>query len=126
LIKDIYQSLAWPQIHYQYYLKYYKKGTVSCGTPDLTTVGIDDPLKEVSDFFIYPNPVESKFTLQSASQQDNFQCILHNLFGQVIMTMELSGETNKINISHLKKGLYFLTIKTRTGKKTSTIKLTKV
>lgn len=123
LIKEIHQCPAWPQIDYQYYLKYYKKGTISCGTPDLTTVGIDEPLKEVADFFIYPNPVESTFTLQSTSQQDNFQCILNNLLGQVIMTMELSGESNKINISHLKRGIYFLSIKT--GKKTSTIKLIK-
>ena len=104
-------------------LFYYKKGGIACGIPDLTTVGIEEPLKVLEDFFIYPNPVESTFTLQNTSQQHNFQCNLHNSFGQIIMTMELSGETNKINLCHIKRGIYYLSIKT--DNKTSTIKLIK-
>jgi hypothetical protein len=123
LIKQIHQSPAWPQIDYQYYLKYYKKGTVSCGTPDLTTVGIKEPLKKVADFFIYPNPVESTFTLQNESPYDNFQCSLHNLLGQIIMTINLRGETNKIDISNFEGGIYQLVIKTED--KISTIKIIK-
>lgn len=123
LIKQIHQSPAWPQIDYQYYLKYYKKGTVSCGTPDLTTVGIKEPLKKVADFFIYPNPVESTFTLQNESPNDNFQCSLQNILGQTIMTINLSGETNKIDISRFERGIYQLII--MTGDKISTIKIIK-
>lgn len=123
LIKQIHQSPAWPQIDYQYYLKYYKKGTVSCGTPDLTTVGIKEPLKKVADFFIYPNPVESTFTLQNESPYDNFQCSLQNLQGQIIMTINLRGETNRIDISNFEGGIYQLVIKT--GDEISTIKIIK-
>jgi hypothetical protein len=123
LIKQIHQSPAWPQIDYQYYLKYYKKGTVSCGTPDLTTVGIKEPLKKVADFFIYPNPVESTFTLQNESPYDNFQCSLQNLLGQIIMTINLRGETNIIDISNFEGGIYQLVI--TTGDKISTIKIIK-
>lgn len=123
LIKQIHQSPAWPQIDYQYYLKYYKKGTVSCGTPDLTTVGIKEPLKKVADFFIYPNPVESTFTLQNESPYDNFQCSLQNLLGQIIMTINLRGETNIIDISKFEGGIYQLVI--TTCDKISTIKIIK-
>jgi hypothetical protein len=123
MIKEIHQSPAWPQIDHQYYLKYYKKGAISCGTPDLTTVGIDEPLKATAEFFISPNPVESTFTLKNTSRNDNFQCSLHNLLGQILITKVLSGESNKINISHLNKGIYYLVI--HTGNKTSTIKLIK-
>ena len=104
-------------------LFYYKKGIYSCGTPDLTTVGTNESLKKFADFSIYPNPVKSTFTLQDTSPYDNLQCSLHNLLGQSIMTMELNGETNKIDISHLKRGIYYLDIKT--DNKTSTIKLIK-
>lgn len=123
LIKQIHQSPAWPQIDYQYYLKYYKKGTVSCGTPDLTTVGIKEPLKKVADFIIYPNPVESTFTLQNESPYDNFQCSLQNLLGQIIMTINLRGETNIIDISKFEGGIYQLVI--TTCDKISTIKIIK-
>lgn len=123
LIKQIHQCPAWPQIDDQYYLKYYKKGTVSCGTPDLTTVGIKEPLKKLADFFIYPNPVRSAFTLQNTSPHDNFQCSLQNLPGQIIMTVNLSGETNKIDISRIESGVYQLVIKT--GDEISTIKVIK-
>jgi len=123
LIKQIHQSPAWPQIDYQYYLKYYKKGTVSCGIPDMTTVGIKEPLKKFADFYIYPNPVKSTFTLQNTSPHNNFQCSIQNLLGQSIMSVNLSGETNKINISHFESGIYQLVIKT--GNEISTIRILK-
>lgn len=74
----MYQYYAWPQIDDQHYLKYYKKVTVSCGNHDLTTVGIDEPFKERVDFYIYPNPVESTFTLQNTSHHDSIQGSLCN------------------------------------------------
>jgi len=123
LIKEIQQSPAWPQVDYQYFLKYYKKGIVSCGTPDMTTVGIKEPLKKFADFLIYPNPVETTFTLENKSANDNFQCSLLSPLGQIIMTMELNGEENKIDISHIKRGIYYLNVKTKN--KTTTIKLVK-
>jgi hypothetical protein len=123
LIKGIHQWAIWPPLDYQYVLRYYKKGAVSCGTPDLTTVGIKEPLKKFADFLIYPNPVESTFTLQNKSPYDNFQCSLQNFLGQIIMTINLNGETNKIDISHVERGIYQLVIKT--GDKISTIKILK-
>jgi hypothetical protein len=123
LIKEIHQCPAWPQNDYQYYLKYYKKGAVSCGTPDLTTVGIKEPLKGLPDFFVYPNPVISTFTLQNTSPHNDFQCSLQNLLGQIIMKVNLSGTVNNIDISHYESGIYRLIIKS--GNKISTIEIIK-
>lgn len=113
------------QGHYYTHHKlfYYKKGDISCGSPDLTTVGIVEPLKEIADFYIYPNPIKSIINLQNESSQDNFQCSLLNPMGQSIMTMELRGKTNRINVNHLSRGTYYLNIKT--DKKTTTLKLIK-
>lgn len=104
-------------------LFYYKKGSLSCGSPDLTTVGITEPSKEIADFFIYPNPVKSTINLLNKSNQDNFQCRLLNPMGQTIITLQMSGKTNEINVNHLMSGIYYLNIKT--GKKTTTLKLIK-
>lgn len=104
-------------------LFYYKKGILSCGTPDLTTVGIDKPISEDTNYFIYPNPVETTFNLQNKSHKGNFQCRLYNPLGQIIMNMELSGETNKINVSHIKRGIYYLELKM--GNEISTFRLIK-
>lgn len=123
LLEFIHQHSGWPQVNYVYSMRYYKKGTNTCGIPDMTTVGIDQPLKATSDFFIFPNPVVSSLTLHNTSHHDNIQCSLYNSWGQIIMALDLSGEMNTINLSHLKKGIYFLSI--RADNKISTIKLIK-
>lgn len=104
-------------------LFYYKKGDLSCGSPDLTTVGIKEPLIELEDFSIYPNPVESTIFLNNQTNQDEFQLSILSAIGESIMKMHLRGKTNSIDINHLKSGLYLLNFKT--DNKNVTIKLIK-
>lgn len=123
IVKDDNYWNNFPEVRTRFDLVYYKKGAITCGTPDLTTVAIDESTKEAASFFIYPNPVESIVTLHNTSPQDHFQCTLYNPLGQNIMTMDLTGESNKIDLNHLKSGIYYLSIKT--DHKTSIVKLVK-
>ena len=123
LIKEIHSCPAWPQIDYQYYLKYYKKDTISCGTPDLTTVGVKNPLREEPDFFFYPNPAKEYIFLKNKSSHNKYQCFIINTLGQTMMTMNLNGELNVINLHNLNPGIYFLKINAE--KRTTTLKLSK-
>lgn len=99
-----------PGISYEYTMIYYKKGTFTCGIPDLTTGITHRPVADNAVFFITPNPVLSSFILHNNSQESDYQCILYDASGQQIMSADLSDETNSIDISHLRGGIYFLKI----------------
>lgn len=88
-------------------LFYYKKNGVSCGTPDLTGVGIDETLHE-SDFAISSSFATTSIHLINKSNLSKFRCELFNSAGQLILQTELSGEVNDLNICDLRTGLYLI------------------
>jgi len=84
------------------------------------SLSVKDNTLEVTGF--YPNPVknimkiDTKSTIESAS--------ITNQLGQVIMTLEKNGITNNtLDLSGLKNGLYFVTIKSE--ERRATIKIIK-
>ena len=66
---------------------------------------------------IYPNPtngilfVETRFI---ASQTNTYR--ITNTMGQTLMTGQITGETQQIDVSHLPKGMYFIAIEGMTQK----------
>ena len=62
------------------------------------------------NFTIYPNPATEKLTLNSA--QEIKKITIFNLLGQQIKTFKVNFKSGEINISELKKGIYFLKLKT--------------
>lgn len=123
LIRETHSSAEWPSTDYQYYLRYFKKDNFSCGIPDLTTVGIAAPVKEETDFSLYPNPAKDFVKLKNNVGQMHFQYILTDASGNLIETMNLNGEINTINLQKLNAGFYILKI--ITAGKTTTLKLIK-
>ncbi|MEL0456680.1 T9SS type A sorting domain-containing protein [Flavobacteriaceae bacterium SZ-1-7] len=67
---------------------------------------------------LYPNPTKDKLTIQLAGDPE-FQTIrLYNSLGQFIKSFK---NTNKLDLSNLERGLYFLEIETNQGKTTKKI-----
>jgi len=88
-------------------LFYYKKNGISCGTPDLTGVGIEETFSE-ADFTITCATATTSIHLINRSDQPKYRCELFNSVGQSILQTELSGEDNDLYISHFKAGLYII------------------
>ena len=70
-------------------------------------VSLDDVQIE-NNITLFPNPVNNTLFIDAANQEYELQC-LTDLSGRRIM--DLQGKKDKINISNLKSGVYFLQMK---------------
>ena len=61
---------------------------------------------EKNDFVLFPNPVANTIFIKNSDKQINTLSI-YSIFGQEIITKK---NTNKIDVSHLKSGMYFVKI----------------
>jgi uncharacterized repeat protein (TIGR01451 family) len=66
---------------------------------------------ELADVSIFPNPTEKEFTLQTP---ENGSLVIYDLMGKIVLKKQVST-TQKIEVSHLVKGLYTLQISTAKG-----------
>ena len=57
---------------------------------------------------LYPNPVEEQVTLSGLNEEHNYQVI--GLIGNVLYSGRISTANNKINLSALKSGNYYISI----------------
>lgn len=76
---------------------------------DVTSVE-DHPISE--GFQVYPNPTDGIITI--ASGQDDFR--ITNMLGQLMMTGQLYGDSQQVDVSRLPSGMYFLTVGEKTKK----------
>ncbi|AOW21100.1 T9SS type A sorting domain-containing protein [Urechidicola croceus] len=81
-------------------------------------LGIDQELIKESKISIYPNPSSDYIEISNLSE--NVKCTISNITGQIVKNTKVSSSNNRINISDLAKGFYFVDLE---GKKT--IKLVK-
>jgi citrate lyase gamma subunit len=81
-----------------------------------TTVGISESTRvEIS---IYPNPNRGLFNLDLGSLgNQNFSVKIYSLTGQVVYNKETGNGNNNynLNLQHVEKGIYFVSIKTETN-----------
>ncbi len=63
---------------------------------------------------IFPNPTNDVINIETGDRQNKIYEI-HNVLGQIILQKNSSSSSEKINVSTLPKGLYFLTIKNAAG-----------
>ncbi|MEE1301699.1 MAG: T9SS type A sorting domain-containing protein, partial [Bacteroidales bacterium] len=70
-------------------------------------VSLDDVQIE-NNITLFPNPVNNTLFIDAANQEYELQC-LTDLSGRRIM--DLQGKKDKVNISNLKSGVYFLQMK---------------
>ena len=73
------------------------------------------------EFNIYPNPNNGEFKLNLVSEYSNdFELSVHNILGEKVYNETLESVvslTKNLNLSHLEKGIYSLTITEKTNKK---------
>lgn len=75
-----------------------------------------------AEFKIYPSPCSNSFTIEQNENQV-FQASLFNIAGKNVLNFKFKALKNKIDVSELQSGIYFLKIKN--DKQEKTIKLLK-
>ncbi|MEX0995558.1 MAG: T9SS type A sorting domain-containing protein [Flavobacteriaceae bacterium] len=75
-----------------------------------------------AEFLIYPTLVQNSFTIYSRSNIEIQKITIYNLFGQNAFTPSL--QQSEIDISHLKSGIYFVSVQD-TSNQMTTIKIVK-
>ena len=74
---------------------------------DIAT-GLED-INSPGKFNLYPNPSNSRITIECAENQST-DLLIYNLFGEMVMHSVLTKSTNEIDIGSLPKGIYILKI----------------
>ena len=82
-------------------------------------VGINQ-VEDAVKFNVFPNPSNGIFNINLSSEKDNsVNLTVKNVVGQTVLTetVNVSGTTNhKISLTDYSKGIYFLTVGTKTVK----------
>ncbi|MBM7419478.1 MULTISPECIES: LamG-like jellyroll fold domain-containing protein [Chryseobacterium] len=80
------------------------------------TLAINDAVKSDSDFKIYPNPAKSEINVQLKSKNNKINIQIVDFNGKIVLTESANSSTGnyneKINISNLQSGMYFITVDT--------------
>ena len=84
-------------------------GEMITTTIDVVT-GIDDPVSGEESLKIYPNPTNNLLTIES-EYPDHYSIEITSLNGQQLFTGEMEGTSHQFDLSHLQKGVYFITIR---------------
>lgn len=78
--------------------------------------GIEESTQIATDFIVYPNPSNGKFTVKSVNQQsDKIDLKVYNSEGALVLfekAIESNGNPFSFDLSQYSQGLYFVEIKT--------------
>ena len=88
------------------------------GIHDYVTIHTDGVEEVESQFNVYPNPTYDVLfveTVGTSSQSDPTYRI-NNTMGQTVLTGHITNETQRIDVSNLPQGMYFITIEGATQK----------
>ena len=82
------------------------------------TVSVFERETETIDFALFPNPSNGMIKLKIFDHQSNhFLCEIINLTGQSVFSQEVDDkESNTIDCTNIKPGLYFITVSSGKGK----------
>ena len=89
------------------------------GIHDYVTVQTDGVDEVAGGFHIYPNPTHGVLfveTRRATSLQDQTEYRIINAMGQTVLTGHITDETQRIDVSRLSQGMYFITIEGTTHK----------
>ena len=73
----------------------------------------------MAGFEVFPNPSQGKINISfgpTALLQGQNEYRITNILGQTLMTGQITGESQQIDVSGLKEGLYFISVNTATAK----------
>ena len=87
-------------------------------------VGVNDIASQIP-FKIYPNPFESRFTINiEAFQMEEYGLTIYNLKGQEILKYAISSSFESVDLNQLNSGVYLIEVQNEKGH-TSTQKIIK-
>lgn len=66
-------------------------------------------IPEMNEFFVYPNPVTNKLYLKNSQQEISVQ--ITDVTGRLLLKFDTYSNNSGLNISELKAGIYFLSVK---------------
>ncbi len=89
----------------------------------VTTIGIDENLNR--NFKIYPNPSNGKVYLDMLNVSNPIEIIIMDVNGKVVTNAIVKSKTIKLDLAHLKNGIYFVKVKTNNTSITKKINLIK-
>lgn len=96
----------------------YSAGPIS--NPPACLLAVNDPSKKIAVVKIFPNPVQDYINIES--DRDFFAYEIIDESGKLVFNKDFKG--NKIDISNLKTGLYFIKLKS-SGNETNIVKFIK-
>jgi hypothetical protein len=94
-------------IHFTYFDSNFGSATCLLPYPCTATTKINEEITK-SGISVYPNPTRGLIYIKGYTLSDNAAWIVRNVYGEKIISGQLTGE--KIDISNLPKGVYFLDI----------------
>jgi hypothetical protein len=111
LVRDYYNNPA-EYTMFDNELFYYQKNGVGCGVPDTTTVSILE-IKLSKNFNVFPNPTHDFLNIENKKNIEVGSIIITNTTGKKIK--QFDSNVNKLNVSDLTSGIYFLRINSEKG-----------
>jgi polyhydroxybutyrate depolymerase len=76
------------------------------GRIDCATTGINETTS--SSLSVYPNPVQSEVNIEGLTDNSEFELV--SVMGEHVLSGKVNEASNKIQVSNLSKGIYFLKI----------------
>ncbi len=92
--------------------------TEDYGVVILLPIGVAQYATIENNFIVYPNPASAYIKIKNTSTTIKVKNLaIYNTIGQVILSTDVTQNTPliRLNVSHLTKGFYFLSIKTDKG-----------
>ena len=76
-------------------------------------ISTDILVDEQKFFSVYPNPTNSMLIIESGGVSDQYNIDITSINGQLIFSKEMAGSSHQLDLSTLEKGVYFITIKSK-------------
>lgn len=86
-----------------------------------TVTSISNNIKNNSVFLVYPNPAKEMLNVKFEILNEPTTLTITNILGNVVVTEKLTTENSSLKISHLKRGVYFVTITNQNKQSTQKI-----
>jgi len=86
------------------------------GIHDYVTVQTDGVMEKENSINVYPNPAHGILFVETQNLASQNEYRITNAMGQTVMTGQITDETQRIDVSNLPQGMYFITFEGVTKK----------
>lgn len=97
---------------------FYQPGDENINIDSLITVSVKEFYAAHTTVNIFPNPAKNTIYIQinsSSTSSSRYQCLMYNLFGQIVEKKEVNHSFSTLDVSNVSSGLYFIQIVDKEG-----------